>query len=324
MKILVTGGAGFVGSHLVEKLLKEHEVSLYDNLMRGSTSLRNLQEITKHQHKEGLDIIVRDILDFQRLKEASKEASVIYHLAALPSHRTCLCRPYEYINADVMGTVNVLEVARQLEPTPTVVFSSSNTVYGKQEPPFREEMVCKPEGPYALSKLTAERFCEMYSKYYGLNTVVLRFHNVVGTRCHEKLVLHIFVDSIFNGERPIVCGRYTGGRFVPATRDFTNVSDVVEGAILASKTKGFEVFNLGTGIPTSVLDLLQMIAKQLNVGVTPILKELLPHESTSAFADISKAKEKLGYNPKTTVEESVKQFIEWYRNTIHGGRSTQN
>lgn len=310
-KILVTGGAGFIGSHLVEKLLDlGSEVTIYDNFMRGEESQRNLNEIFENHRSP--HVVVGDVLDFEKLKRTMNGMDLIFHLAALPSHRLALEQPREYALVDVIGTVNVLEAVRLLEPSPQIVFGSSNKVYGKQQIPFKEDMIPAPEGPYGQSKLSSEHFCYQYSKYYGIDVPTVRYHHVIGSRCQPDLALSIFTERVINNQNPIVHGHFENGKFTSCAADFTNIDDAVHGSILASKIKGFDVFNLGTGKVTTILELANLVIDYLNKrNIKPVFKEMLPHEALVHCADVTKAKKILGFVAKGSVQTSVKQYVDW-------------
>ncbi len=308
--VLVTGGAGFIGSHLVEKLADlGANVTIFDNLMREEESRRNIEEIRKHSDKPIL--IKGDVLDFEKVKEVIAGKDLVFHLAALPSHRLALERPRDYALVDVIGTVNILESARLMEPSPKIIFASSNKVYGKQQVPFKESTVPEPEGPYGQSKLSSEEFCKQYSTYYGLDTPVIRYHHVVGPRCQPDLVLSIFTERVINDQAPIVHGQFEGKKFIPCAADFTNIHDAVEGTILSTKIDGFDVFNLGTGKVTTILELANMIIAQLKKNIKPEFKQMLAHEALEHCADVTKAKKILGFEAKSPIKISVKQYIDW-------------
>ena len=308
--VLVTGGAGCIGSHLTQKLCEMGaNVTIFDNMMRGEEAFRNLREVFETCQPS---LVVGDILDFEKVMEVFKSnLDFVYHLAALPSHRLALERPRDYAMIDVIGTVNILEAARLSKTTPTIVFASSNKVYGKQKPPFREEFEPIPEGPYGQAKISAEEWCMQYSKYYGLNTPVIRYHHVLGPRTQPDREISIFTERILNGLSPIVHGKFENKKFISCAADYTDVSDAVNGTLLSTKVKGFDVFNLATGKMTTVEDIAKLVMKFLGKKVPIEHKELLSHESLVHLSDVSKAKRILGFTAKVPVEQSVKNYVEW-------------
>ncbi len=306
-KVLVTGGAGCIGSHLAQRLSSlEAEVTILDNLMRHDEAVRNLEEI-KIKDFLNVDILNNNILSYL-IKDGYE---MIFHLAALPSHRLALERPRDYALTDIMGTVNILESARLSKKKPTVIFASSNKVYGKQEPPFREDKSCLPEGPYGQAKLCSEEWCMQYSKYYGLNTPIVRYHHVLGPRTQPDREISIFTERILNRESPIVHGKFIDGKFVSCSADYTDVNDAVEGTLLAGQIKGFDTFNLATGIQTPVEEIARLVMDYTGNQSEIIHKEMLSHETLVHLSDISKAKKILGFNPTRTVQDSVRDYINW-------------
>lgn len=309
-KVLVTGGAGCIGSHLVEKLLDlEANVIIYDNFMRKEEAEKNIQEI------KGLppsNIILGDILDFEKLKELfqKEQFDFVFHLAALPSHRLALEQPRNYLKTDIEGTGNILEAAR-LTSKPTVIFASSNKIYGKQKPPFKEDKIPMPEGPYGQAKLCSEEWCMQYSKYFGLNTPVVRYHHVLGPRTQPDRELSIFTERILNNENPIVHGKFEGDEFVSCSADYTDVNDAVEATLLAGQVKGFDVFNIATGKETSVEDIARQVMTYLDKELPIEHRQMLAHESLVHLSDVSKAQEVLGFTAQTPMEQSVKDYVEW-------------
>ena len=310
--IVVTGGAGFIGSHLAQELTRiGANVIIFDNVMRGEESFKNLKEIFECQNHP--KFINGDIMDFEKVREAIKGADLVFHLAALPSHRRALERPREYMLVDVAGTVNVLEAARITEPCPSVVFASSNKVYGKQQVPFVEDMMPKPEGPYGLAKYCSEETCKMYAKYYGLNIPVIRYHHVIGPRCQPDRELSIFTERVINDKPPIVHGHFNPEEhFESCAADYTNIYDAVVGTILTSSIKGFDVFNLATGKVTTVLRLAELVIEILEKPhIKPEFREMLKHESLIHWSDVSKMNRILGFKAECAVEESIKEYVEW-------------
>jgi len=309
MRILVTGGAGCIGSHLTERLCSDgNDVTIFDNMMRGEEAFKNLNEVFQSCKPE---LVVGDILDFDKVRSVfSGGFDAVYHLAALPSHRLALERPREYAMTDIMGTVNILESAR-LSETPTVVFASTNKVYGKQPPPFKESAPAQPEGPYGQAKISSEDWCMQYSKYYGLNTPVVRYHHVLGPRTQPDREIAIFTERTINNQNPIVHGKTENGKFVSCAADYTDVRDAVEGTIKASGVKGFDTFNLATGNVTTVEDIAKMVMKFLGKNLTIEHREMLAHESLVHLSDVSKAQRILGFKSKISVEDSVKSYVDW-------------
>lgn len=312
---VVTGGLGFIGSHLVEELLRRgSEVTLIDN--------RDPRRVASEDPSIGaalrrVKIVRGDVRDKGLIENTLREASpsVVYHLAALASHRLSVANPYPYLDVNIWGVANVLEAARRIEPTPHIVFASSSSVYGDNEPPLREEMTPRPKGPYAVSKLVGEELCRTYSETYGMSCVALRYFNVVGERCRENIVLKIFVDEVARGSPPRVNGRWIDGVFHPATRDFTYVKDIVDGTLRAGALKtSFEILNIGCGRPVSVLDLAGMVIEEIGrADIRPRWAELEPHEVLHSYSDNSKIRRLLGWSPTTDIKTIVKRYISWYR-----------
>lgn len=309
-KILITGGAGCIGSHLAQRLSElGANVTIFDNMMRGEEALRNIEEVMQTCSP---NVVIGDILDFGKVKEVlSPGFDVVFHLAALPSHRLALERPRDYAMVDIMGTVNILEAARNSKCAPTIVFASSNKVYGKQKPPFLEGMNLMPEGPYGQAKKSSEEWCMQYSKYYGLSTPIIRYHHVLGPRTQPDREISIFTERVIRDQNPIVHGKTEKGKFTSCAADYTDVRDAVEGTILAASIKGFEVFNLATGKLTTVESIAKMVMKFLGKNLPIEHREMLAHESLVHLSDVSKAAKMLKFKPKFNIEQSVKSYIDW-------------
>lgn len=313
MKILVTGGAGFIGSHLTDRLLEDgHLVTIYDNYMRGEENEKNVSEVIEKNGDKNINIIKGDILEFEKLKTVVKENDFVFHLAALPSHRLALNQPREYAMVDVAGTVNVLEASRLSKQSPPILFASSNKVYGKVKPPFVEDMELKPQGPYGLAKLCSEQFCKMYVDYYDLDVSVIRYHHVIGPRCQPDREISIFTERVLNNQSPIVHGTFKNDKFISCAADYTNIYDAVEATVRATKLRGFDTFNLATGKVTTVLKLAELVIEGCGAkNIKPEFKEMLAHESLIHQSDVSKIKKELDFEAKISVEDSVKQYLEW-------------
>jgi nucleoside-diphosphate-sugar epimerase len=315
--LLVTGAFGFIGSHLVERLLDDGEEVVAVGVAPPAED--NLRHLTAHRNAHLMRVAVLDLADLNSFKRLlrSFQPSTIYHLAALASHRLSHRDPHPYLHNNLNTVLTVLEAARTTEPTPRIVFTSSSSVYGDNQPPLREDMTPRPRGPYALSKLMGEQLCRLYSEEYGLQCPIIRYFNVVGERCRGNIVFKIFADRIARGEPVEVNGRYVDGVFKPAERDFTYVRDAVEGTILVGvKGVGSEIYNIGFGRPVSVARVAELLMADMGRRVKVVERELQPHETLVSYSDNRKARENLGWQPKTDLEEMVKRYAEWYR-SIH-------
>jgi len=315
--ILVTGAFGFIGSHLVERLLDDGEEVVAVGIAPPAED--NLKHLTAHRNSHKLRIAALDLTDLNSFKRLLKsfQPTIVYHLAALASHRLSHRDPHPYLHTNLNTVLTVLEAARTTEPTPKIVFTSSSSVYGDNPSPLREEMQPRPRGPYALSKLMGEQLCRLYNQEYGLTCPIIRYFNVVGERCRGNIVFKIFADRILSGQPVEVNGRYVDGVFKPAERDFTYVKDAVEGTVLVgAKGYGAEVYNIGYGRPVSVARVAELMLTHMGRRVPVLQKELQPHESLISYSDNMKAREKLGWRPKTDIEEMVGRYAEWYKSSL--------
>jgi len=310
-QVLVTGGAGCVGSHLVERLddLKAEVIAL-DNFSRPEDNPRNKKEVLKNHPR--VKFLKGDVLDFDLIKRLVKKTDLVFHLAALPSHRLALLDPRGYAAADIMGTINSLEAIRISKRPIKMLFTSTNKVYGKQPPPFKENMRPQPEGPYGQAKLDAEEWCRLYAEFYSLPVVVTRLFHVIGPRSQPDRELSIFVEQILNNQPQIVHGRKMNGRFVSCSAGYTNVYEVIEGLLIAlMKTNEFDIFNLGASIETSVMEIARTAQKILKKDIRIIEKEMLGHESLRQASDPAKSKKLLGWEAQVPVSQSIQQYITW-------------
>jgi nucleoside-diphosphate-sugar epimerase len=312
--MLVTGGLGFIGSHLVERLIGLGEdVVAVSHPRLGENYLEELQGA---KGEGRLMVMLLDLNDLGAVRSVFERfrPEVVFHLAALASHRLSVEQPHLFLENNVRTTLNVLEAARVTEPSPRVVFASSSSVYGDHQPPWREDMPPRPKGPYALSKWIGEEICKEYFKTYGLEVVTLRYFNVVGERCRSNIVFKVFADRISSGEPVEVNGRTVDGVFRPAERDFTYVGDVVEGTILAAERgRAGEVYNLGRGQPESVMRLAELMMELMGRRVEVRRRELAPHEALVSYSDSTKAQRELGWRPRVSFEETVRRYVTWYR-----------
>lgn len=308
LKILITGGAGFIGSHLAVKMLQEqHEVAIIDNLHPYYSPERKQQHLNEIETFGGFDFYQTDLLNreetFDIIKQISPDAVV--HLAALPGVAYSILHPLEYIDYDVKATVNVLEGAGQAG-VKQVVFASSSSVYGRMDNvPFKEDMATgKPISPYAASKYAAESFCHVYGHLYGMDMKILRFFTVYGPWGRPDMAIANFIKKLKNGEEITVFGQ--GG-----SRDYTYISDIVNGISLAlSNLQGSAILNIGSGRPVTMGRLLD----ELN-QFFPDMKVNHAGERTGdverTWADLSLAKDLLGYEPKVDFSKGIQETVQW-------------
>ncbi len=309
MKAIVTGGAGFIGSHVAEGALKEgYEVIIVDNFSYGKEE--NIKELRKNKK---VKICKRDICE--DLNELFKDVDVVFHLAALPRVQYSIDHPDEAHKTNVEGTANLLELSRK-NKVKRFVFMSSSSVYGDQEKmPYTEDMKPNPMSPYALHKLVGELYCNLYYRLYGLETVSLRGFNIVGPRQDPSggyaCLIPRFIHLVNKNERPTING--DGEQ----TRDFIYVADVVNANIMAAKTKNKEAFgeavNIGTGKRFSVNKVTEMILKISKKNIQPIHGPAVI-EPKDTLADITKTKRLLGWAPKYDFESGMKETFEFFKN----------
>ena len=306
MKVLVTGGAGFIGSHLVEALLQRHyEVRVLDNLSSGK--LRNLAAVSKK-----IQFIRGDICNKKILAKAVRGVQVVYHQAALRSVPESLDHPEAYEKVNVGGMVLMLEACRKAKVR-RLVYASSSSVYGEAPLPQKETMTAGPLSPYAASKLAGEMFCAAYSRLYQLSTVGLRYFNVFGPRQalddEYAVVVPKFITSLMKKEAPPIYG--DGSQ----TRDFTYVGNVVSAnlkAATAARASG-EVINVAVGSPHSVLELAQTLGRILGVSTKPKFLSKRTGDIPHSWADIRKARRLLGYRVDYSFREGLKETVDWFQ-----------
>ena len=309
MKILVTGGAGFVGSHIVERLLKRgDEVVIVDNINPYYDPA--LKRARLASLCSGANMYEVDIADADALEMVFKSHSfdLIYHIAAQAGVRYSLSHPEVYIRTNVVGTENVLKLACAYGKPP-IIFASSSSVYGDIKAPiFMEDETGTALSPYAETKQKGEALCEKYVKECGLNITALRFFTVYGPWGRPDMAPILFTEKILKGE-PIEI--FNEGDM---KRDFTYIDDIVDGCILAGENpNGFRVFNLGRGAPVALLDFVSILEKELGVTAHIIKKPMQPGDMKETYASISKAQKELGFDPKIQLESGVRQFVKWYR-----------
>lgn len=312
MHALVTGGAGFIGSHLVEKLLAAgHQVTTVDSFDTFYDPDIKRRNLGRSMDSARFRLLVGDIRDVAFLEEqCPSDIDVIVHLAARAGVRPSLVDPALYADVNVTGTIQLLELARR-RGIARFVFGSSSSVYGNDaKPPFSEsESAVQPISPYAATKRAGELIASSYHHLYGLSVASLRFFTVYGPRQRPDLAIHKFAKSMLEG-RPIQV--FGDGSM---RRDFTYVDDIIqgiEGAIDWTGTRtGFEVFNLGESETTSVTELIGLLEKALGVPATVTHCPEQPGDVRITCADIRKARQGLNYQPSVSMPEGLRRFADW-------------
>ena len=313
MKILVTGGAGFIGSSLVEKLLAEgQEVSVLDefnDFYDPAIKRANVAAFAKHAPIYEADI--RDGASVDRIVREQKPDAII-HLAARAGVRPSIKEPKLYIDTNITGTWHLLEAAR-VHGVPRFISASSSSVYGViKTAPFSEDMLINQTiSPYAATKMATEQFCSNYSHLYGLRTISLRFFTVYGPRQRPDLAIHSFTKSIDEGR---AINQFGDGS---TRRDYTFIDDILQGVTACLRYEGdlCDVFNLGESQTTTLSDLIATIEQGL--GKKAVINRMpeQPGDVPLTYANIDKARRLLGYAPTTKIADGIPKFIEWYRAT---------
>lgn len=307
MKVLVTGGAGFIGSNIAHTLVERgKETIVLDSLITGDE--RNIADIRKD-----ITFINGDIRDVKTAQSAVKGVDFVLHQAALNSVPRSIKMPRETLDINVMGTLNLLIAARD-EGVKRFIFASSSSVYGNTPTlPKMEDMPLNPIAPYPTSKLACELLVRQFCQYYGLDTVSLRYFNIFGPRQNRKseyaAVVPKFITAMLAGRRPTI---YGDGM---QTRDFTYVQNAVDANLLAMGAKkcNGEVVNIATGRQITLNRLVEIINGHLGTDIKPIYEAPRAGDVLHALADVSKAKALIGYEPKYTVEDGLKKTIEWFK-----------
>ena len=302
---LVTGGAGFIGSHLVEELVRRGErVRVADSFITGKRE--NLA------HVSGAELLEGDLADIAVAQRAVAGIDYVLHQAAIPSVPRSVQDPITSNRANIDASLNVLVAARDAR-VKRVVYAGSSSAYGNTPTlPKVETMGTAPLSPYALQKLVAEQYCQMFTTLYGLETVTIRYFNVFGPRQDPSSpysgVISLFIRALVEGRAPTIYG--DGGQ----TRDFTYVSNVVDGVIKAAETPGVggEVFNVATNGRVSLNQLLATLNKIFGTNLDAIYKEARQGDVRDSQADIGKAVRMLGYKPIVGLEEGLRETVKWF------------
>ncbi|HLP45351.1 MAG TPA: SDR family oxidoreductase [Candidatus Deferrimicrobium sp.] len=302
---LVTGGAGFIGSNIVKELLhRKQSVRVLDNFSTGKR-----ENLLEFRENPDFELIEGDLRSFHVVRAAVKGMDYILHQGALPSVPRSIHDPLTTNDVNIQGTLNILEAAREFGVR-RVIYASSATIYGdNQALPKKEDMPIHPQSPYALSKYTGERYCQIFTRIYGLETVCLRYFNVFGANqdptSQYSAVIPKFIRLMSDGKRPLIYG--DGSQ----SRDFTHASNVVAANLLACKIKGIggEVFNIACNQRYTLLQLVRMINTILGTSIEPMFQEERPGDVKHSLADISRAQEKMGFQITTRFKEGLTELI---------------
>jgi UDP-glucuronate 4-epimerase len=312
--ILITGGAGFIGSHLADRLLAEGgwEVTVVDDFNDFYSPDIKRANVSGHLSSPNYRLFEADIRDSDTLRKVfdENEFDGIVHLAARAGVRPSLSQPKLYNETNVNGTLNLLELARDFE-VKQFVFGSSSSVYGiNTKVPFSEDdRIHQPISPYASTKAAGELMCHTYSHLFDIRTVCLRFFTVYGARQRPDLAIHKFSRLIAEGKPIQMFGDGT------TRRDYTYIDDIIQGVRAAIDYDGsmHEVFNLGESETTELNRLIELLEGSLDMRAEIDRQPMQPGDVPVTFADISKAKKLLNYNPQTRIEEGIPKFVEWFR-----------
>ncbi|MDG3004967.1 GDP-mannose 4,6-dehydratase [Paludisphaera mucosa] len=311
MKTLVTGGAGFIGSHLVDRLLADGgEVTVLDNFDAYYPEARKRSNLEDASRSPGFRLVEADIRDASAVAGLFREFApdAVVHLAARAGVRPSIEQPALYADVNVVGTVNLLEAACRIEPRPRFVYASSSSVYGDRDTaPFREtDSVDLPVSPYAATKKACELLAHTFHHLHGLPVTGLRFFTAYGPRNRPDLAIAKFTDLIDRG-RPVPMFGDGSTR-----RDYTYVGDIVAGIVAAvDRCRSHQIYNLGNSSPIELHAMIAAIGEAL--GKEPIIDRQpeQPGDVRQTFADVSRAEAELGYRPKTTFAEGLREYVRW-------------
>jgi len=305
-RIIVTGGAGFIGSHLAEELVRRgYQVTILDDLSTGK-----VENIKPLMTNSDVRFIKGSVTDLPLLQKLLQNVDYVFHLAAIPSVSQSIENPLASHNVSVTGALNMLLAAKE-NKVKKVIYASSSSVYGDTPAlPKREDMLPNPQSPYAVTKLAGEYYCQVFHQIYGLPTISLRYFNVYGPRQDPNLdyatVIPIFIKRLSEGRPPIIFG--DGEQ----TRDFTFIKDAIEATIIAAKSNATGIFNIGTSRRITINELAGLIARLLGKGIKLIHREARPGDIRHSLADISRAGT-FGYKPKWSLEEGLKETIQRFQ-----------
>jgi UDP-glucuronate 4-epimerase len=324
--ILVTGGAGFIGSHLVEHLLAEDawRVTVIDDFNNFYDPSLKRANVAPHLTRDDFQLVEADIRDRTALENVFAATPApfdcIVHLAARAGVRPSLTEPFLYAETNITGTLNLLELARQTR-VPQFVFGSSSSVYGiNAKVPFSEDdPIRQTISPYAATKAAGEMLCHTYAHLHDMRCVALRFFTVYGARQRPDLAIHKFAKLISTGQPIPVFGDGT------TRRDYTYIEDIIAGvrAAIDYTASDYEAINLGESRTVELRELIALLERELGREALVERQPMQPGDVPQTFADISKARSLLNYNPQTQIEAGIRRFVAWFNNAEAGGRRSE-
>jgi len=312
--ILVTGGAGFIGSNLCERLLREGYTVIcldnFDSFYDPNIKIKNIEEVEK-KFPNQFELVPGDIRNDEHLKETFKKKRIdsVVHLAARAGVRPSINNPLLYQDVNIRGTIVLLEACKEFG-IKDFIFASSSSVYGEnQRVPFSEDdLDIQPISPYGATKRAGELLCYSYHHLYGMNIACLRIFTAYGPRQRPEMAIHKFTRLIDQGEKIPIYGDGS------SRRDYTYIDDLIEGILtVMHHHRGFELYNLGESQTTSLNELIHLIEEAFGKKANVEMLEPQPGDVSITYADISKAERKLGYHPNIKIEEGIKRFVEWYK-----------
>jgi UDP-glucuronate 4-epimerase len=312
--ILVTGGAGFIGSHLCERLLSDgvHVICIdnFDSFYDPNIKIKNVEKIAK-KFPDRFELVTGDIRNPDHLKGIFQKSRVdfVVHLAARAGVRPSIADPLLYQDVNIRGTNVLLEACKE-HGIKNFIFASSSSVYGEnQRVPFTEkDLDIQPISPYGATKRAGELLCYSYHHLYGMNIACLRIFTAYGPRQRPEMAIHKFTRLIDQGGKIPMYGDGS------SRRDYTYIDDLIEGILgVIHRHKGFEIYNLGESQTTSLKELIRLIEESFGKKANIEMLELQPGDVSVTYADITKAKQMLKYQPKVKMEEGIRRFVEWYK-----------